>query len=71
MEEEEVKRNYESVKFFIRLCGLSRDLRTNSWEFTCKKCGKVHKPHTTMMADQCVTCPKCEEREIVNYNDLK
>jgi hypothetical protein len=68
---ENVKRDYETVKFKLRLCGLSRDQRTNSWECTCKACGKSYKPATTMLAGQTITCPKCNESEYVNYNELK
>lgn len=59
-------------KFKYILAGLSRDLRTNVWNVTCLKCGKYFTPKTTILSTQLITCPnpKCNETEVVNYNNL-
>lgn len=53
-----------------RCLGLSRDGRTNRWEITCPKCGKVFEPRTTMLATQSMECPKrsCGAEMVANYN---
>ncbi len=63
----------QSKNFFIRALGKSYDNRTNKWEFTCKICGKVFNPPTTIMAVQTISCPasKCNNYEIINYNKLE
>lgn len=62
----------KTEKFEIRFDGLSNDQRTNVWRITCLKCGKTHKPPTTMFAEQKINCPtkKCLESEVVNYNEI-
>lgn len=67
----QVPRYYESEKFIFYLKGASNDLRTNSWSTTCKNCKKAYEPVTTMLATQQIVCPKCGEKENVNYNELK
>lgn len=57
----------EKFKYSVR--SLSRDLRTNVWDFTCLKCNKNFSTETTVLAVQKVTCPKCGEQEVINYND--
>jgi Zn finger protein HypA/HybF involved in hydrogenase expression len=61
----------EFKKFKVRLIGSSRDLRTNRWELTCKKCNKSHEPETTLLALQHIECPKCNEDETINYNLIR
>lgn len=68
---EQVHRNYESEKFKLYLRGSSRDLRTNAWTATCKKCNKQFDPPTTMMRFNNIVCTKCNESEIIDYNHLK
>ena len=61
----------ETEKFHVTCIGRSRDNRTNKWSAKCKKCGKWHEPPTTMLASQRITCPKCNEEEVINYNNLE
>ena len=60
----------ETEKFHVTCIGLSNDCRTNKWRVYCKKCGKSHDPSTTMFASQRVVCPKCNEEEVINYNNI-
>jgi DNA-directed RNA polymerase subunit RPC12/RpoP len=60
----------ETFNFEIRYKGISRDLRTNEWEFKCKKCKKYFSPVSTVFATQQVECPKCGIMETINYNEL-
>jgi hypothetical protein len=63
-------RTFETVNFTLRLLGLSRDLRTNSWEAVSKCCKKSYKPATTMFSTQKLACPECKKTEVVDYNKL-
>jgi hypothetical protein len=64
---------HETKNFKLRTNSFSDDLRTNVWQVLCNKCGKWFSPPTTMMAVQLVECPnkKCDNSEIINYNELK
>lgn len=57
--------------FNVSLVGLSRDLATNRWSVTCKKCGGNCSPKTTMYRWQTVECTTCGHEECLDYNDLK
>jgi DNA-directed RNA polymerase subunit RPC12/RpoP len=56
------------MNFTKRYIGPSTDHRTNRWSLTCPKCQKVFVPTTTMMARRDESCPKCDFRAVVNYN---
>lgn len=67
----DVNRYYFSDNFKIYLLGLSNDGRTNKWRFICKNCNKIHEPTTTILRCQIITCPKCNIKENIDYNNLK
>ena len=66
---------YETKNFTLKLTGTSNDLRTNVWRVLCRKCGRWFSPPTTMLAEQRITCDnknkKCDNSEIINYNNLE
>lgn len=51
-----------------QICGTSSDSRTNIWSVKCVHCAHVFKPRTTLLSDQCVTCPKCRKPLYCYYN---
>lgn len=60
----------ETILFSIKYGGISHDGRTNTWNVLCKSCSKWFSPPTTIMATQTIECPKCQQQETINYNNV-
>lgn len=60
----------QSAKFLVLHKGISRGQRTNKWQATCKKCGYINDLPPTRLANDRIVCEKCQETEVVNYNNI-